>query len=111
MPRFLIPAEGDAGETRVAATPDTVKKILSLGGKVSFEKGAGLMAGFIDKAYESAGAELVPQGDREYWRKADILLCVQPPLKNSLLMLRKLKLLVLNIIIKYIIATLNLLEV
>ncbi len=73
------------GEKRVAATPDSVKKILALGCEVSIEKGAGLQAGFVDQEYEAAGANVVALSDLKEWRKAEILLSVQTPLKSSLL--------------------------
>ena len=63
MPRFLIPKELTPGETRVAATPDTVKKMIALDCKVLVEQGAGLLSGFEDLAYESVGAELIPIGN------------------------------------------------
>ena len=59
MVSFLIPFESALGETRVSATPETVKKFLDLGCKVFFEKGAGKAAGFLDDTYMDAGAELV----------------------------------------------------
>ena len=59
MVSFLIPFESALGETRVSATPETVKKFLDLGCKVFFEKGAGKAAGFLDSSYVEAGAELV----------------------------------------------------
>ena len=51
MVSFLIPFESALGETRVSATPETVKKFLDLGCKVFFEKGAGKAAGFLDDTY------------------------------------------------------------
>ncbi|MCH1458494.1 MAG: NAD(P)(+) transhydrogenase (Re/Si-specific) subunit alpha, partial [Synechococcus sp. MOX_bin73] len=42
LPRLLIPVESTPGETRIAATPDTVKKFISLGCSVSVECGAGV---------------------------------------------------------------------
>jgi H+-translocating NAD(P) transhydrogenase subunit alpha len=54
-----VPAETDLGETRVAATPETVKKFVGLGAEVAVEYGAGAKAGFSDAEYQSAGARLV----------------------------------------------------
>ncbi len=88
MIRILIPIELVAGETRVAATPETVKKMLSFGCSVAIEKGAGLRAGFNDEDYEASGAKMISSGDKGVWGNADILLCVQTPSKNSLEMLR-----------------------
>ena len=53
-----IPKESTAGETRVAATPDTVAKLLKLGFTVLVEKGAGVYGDFSDEAYKEAGAEI-----------------------------------------------------
>ena len=79
MVSFLIPFESALGETRVSATPETVKKFLDLGCKVFFEKGAGESAGFLDKTYLEAGAELVDKENNEIKKIVDIVLCVQPP--------------------------------
>merc|ERR1739848_915202 len=76
---FLIPFESALGETRVSATPETVKKFLDLGCKVFFEKGAGKAAGFLDDTYLNAGAELVEIENDEVKKIVDIVLCVQPP--------------------------------
>ncbi len=89
MPSLLIPAECTQGETRVSATPETIKKFLGLGCKVSIEKGAGLAAGFADEAYSAIGAELISSGDLKAWSNADIVLCVQAPNANSLRTMRE----------------------
>ncbi len=62
------------GERRVAATPETVKKLVSAGAQVHLQAGAGTAAGFPDQAYVDAGAQL---GDA--LESADLLLCVQAP--------------------------------
>ena len=54
-----VPAETQAGETRVAATPETVKKLVGLGHVLRVQTGAGLAASATDAAYAAAGAELV----------------------------------------------------
>ncbi|WP_320674747.1 Re/Si-specific NAD(P)(+) transhydrogenase subunit alpha [Prochlorococcus sp. MIT 1341] len=82
--RILIPSETAAGETRVAATPETTKKFVALECSVLIEKGAGILSGFSDESYEAAGAEILSQEDQTSWASADILLCVQRPNKNSL---------------------------
>src|ERR1700722_15006624 len=56
-----IPKEIRAGETRVAATPDSVKKLIKKGFQVQVAKGAGLSATYTDAAYTAAGATLVDQ--------------------------------------------------
>lgn len=58
MARIAIPAEIAAYETRVAATPETVKKYINLGCKVVVQRGAGLAAGITDAAFEAAGATI-----------------------------------------------------
>ena len=79
MVSFLIPCESAAGETRVSATPETVKKFLDFGCKVFFEKGAGEAAGFFDDSYLDVGAELVEKENNELKKIVDIVLCVQSP--------------------------------
>ena len=54
--RIGIPAETYAGETRVAATPETVKKLLATGHKVSVQTGAGSGASIPDAEYQAVGA-------------------------------------------------------
>ncbi|MDX2524462.1 Re/Si-specific NAD(P)(+) transhydrogenase subunit alpha [Streptomyces europaeiscabiei] len=68
-----VPAESTAGETRVAATPVTVKRLVALGYGVVVEPGAGASSRFSDAAYEEAGARL---GDP--WA-AEIVLKVNGP--------------------------------
>lgn len=53
-----IPRETLPGETRVAATPETVKKLVQAGHRVRVERGAGTAARYPDAEYERAGAEL-----------------------------------------------------
>ena len=66
--------EAAAGERRVAATPETVKKLLAAGARVQVQAGAGLAAGFTDQAYREAGAQIDDAVDA-----ADLVLCVQAP--------------------------------
>jgi NAD(P) transhydrogenase subunit alpha len=57
--RLVVLKERRAGETRVAATPETVKKLIGLGiTTVAVETGAGVASGFTDAAYHEAGAEI-----------------------------------------------------
>ena len=53
-----VPAETAAGETRVAVTPETVKKLKAQGHEVCVQTGAGLAASVTDEAYVAAGATL-----------------------------------------------------
>ena len=81
--------ETAVGETRVAASPETVKKFITLGCRVVLERGAGQTSGFLDEAYAEAGAQLVTPGDSQAWGEADVLLCVQSPSPVDLGRLRR----------------------
>jgi len=56
--RIGVPCETNRGETRVAATPPTVKQLIGLGYDVTIESGAGELSSFADGAYIQAGAEV-----------------------------------------------------
>jgi H+-translocating NAD(P) transhydrogenase subunit alpha len=71
-----IVAETDPRETRVAATPETLKKFIALGAEIAVQSGAGFRAGFTDRDYESAGARLTDAADA---LGADIVLKVRRP--------------------------------
>ncbi|MGN6499013.1 MAG: NAD(P) transhydrogenase subunit alpha [Tsuneonella sp.] len=75
--RIAILKETAPGETRVAATPETVKKFIALGAGVAVEREAGLAAAVTDAAFADAGAELGSAA--ETVRGADIVLAVQAP--------------------------------
>ena len=72
---IAIPKENKALENRVAATPETVKKFLSLGAKVKIEKGAGTKSNILDSDFENAGAQIVSDTE-ELIGNADIVLKV-----------------------------------
>lgn len=65
-------------ECRVAATPDTVKKLQKLGFAVAIESGAGSAANFSDEAYQQAGCQIVEKA-LNLWLEADIILKVRAP--------------------------------
>ncbi|WP_431264240.1 Re/Si-specific NAD(P)(+) transhydrogenase subunit alpha [Roseateles chitinivorans] len=71
-----VPQESAAGETRVAATPETVKKLVAQGHALRVEQGAGLNASATDEAFAAAGAEIV---GREAAFGADLVLKVRSP--------------------------------
>ena len=75
--RIAVLRERANGETRVAATPETVKKFVALGASVAVESGAGAGASIPDAQYAEAGAQLAGAG--EVAKGADIVLCVQGP--------------------------------
>jgi NAD(P) transhydrogenase subunit alpha len=78
--RLAVLKERRAGETRVAATPETVKKLTGLGiDAVAVESGAGLASGYPDAAYREAGAEIAPDAATAL-AGAAILLKVRAPL-------------------------------
>ncbi len=77
MARIAILAETAANETRVAATPETVKKYINLGCDVVVQRGAGTAAYFNDTAYEEAGASLADDFKATV-SGANIVLKVQP---------------------------------
>ena len=72
-----IPAETLAGETRVAATPETVKKFAAMGCEVLVQSGAGLASSCTDAAYTTAGAKIVASAAEAL--NADIILKVAAP--------------------------------
>ncbi len=84
-----IPAEIRAGETRVAVTPETVKKFTAKGiHKVSIQSGAGAGASIPDSAYQEAGATIVTDA-AELYAQSEIVLKVRGPEGAELAMMRK----------------------
>jgi H+-translocating NAD(P) transhydrogenase subunit alpha len=80
--KIAVLKESEAGERRVAATPETVKTYVGLGASVAVETGAGEAASIGDKDYVSAGASVGPRG--EVLKEADAVLVVQGPDPASL---------------------------
>ncbi len=77
-----IPAEIHPGETRVAATPETIKKMLAAGHKVLVQTGAGAGASIPDSEFQAAGATLT--GAAEVYAQAEIVLKVRGPMTDEL---------------------------
>lgn len=77
MVKIAVLKETAAGETRVAASPETVKKFIALGASVAVEAGAGLTASVSDADYEAMGASVGPASVTI--KDADIVLGVQGP--------------------------------
>jgi H+-translocating NAD(P) transhydrogenase subunit alpha len=75
---LAIPKETRANETRVSATPDTVKKLKALGLDVTVEAGAGEKAHFSDEDYRAGGATIAPDAATTL-RSADVVLKVRGP--------------------------------
>jgi H+-translocating NAD(P) transhydrogenase subunit alpha len=80
--KVAVVSEWQAGEPRVAATPETVKKMKALGAEVILEAGAGLHSGILDSDYEAAGATTVPTAGAAI-READIVLKVRRPTEEE----------------------------
>jgi len=76
-----VPLETSAGETRVAATAETVKKLVSLGHQVSVEHSAGEAASVTDSQYQAAGATLVNADEA---LAAELVLKVTSPTASEL---------------------------
>ena len=78
--RIAVARESDAGEPRVAATPETVKKLIALGAEVAVARGAGAGSGISDADFEAAGAKVGDnvKGD------ADVVLKVRRPAASEL---------------------------
>ena len=84
--RIGIPAETRPGETRVAATPETVKTLAATN-EVRIQAGAGAQASFPDAEYEKAGGKIVAAAEDAY--DADIVLKVRPLLENEVGLLKQ----------------------
>ncbi|MCB9637355.1 MAG: Re/Si-specific NAD(P)(+) transhydrogenase subunit alpha [Myxococcales bacterium] len=84
MPTIFVPKEILHEETRVAASPETVKRLVKTGFQLLVERGAGLESFFSDEEYTEAGASICNDVADGY-AKADVILKVQPPRENTLL--------------------------
>ncbi|WP_395319360.1 Re/Si-specific NAD(P)(+) transhydrogenase subunit alpha [Variovorax sp. UC74_104] len=80
-----VPAETLAGETRVAVTPETVKKLVASGHTVRVQSGAGVAASVTDGAYQAAGAEITDQSGAF---SADMVLKVRTPTESETALLK-----------------------
>src|ERR1700744_6622062 len=78
MAVIAVTRERRAGETRVAAVPETVKKLIAAGFAVTVETGAGAAAAYPDADYAAAGATLAKTA-KDALAKADILFKVRAP--------------------------------
>jgi len=81
--KIAIPREQRPDEARVAASPETVKKLINLGFEVSVESGAGLGAAITDEAFEKAGATVTPDATVAFG-DADVIAKVRRPLPDEL---------------------------
>ncbi|HOP20972.1 MAG TPA: Re/Si-specific NAD(P)(+) transhydrogenase subunit alpha, partial [Amphiplicatus sp.] len=81
--KIAVLKETRPGETRVAASPDSVKKFVAMGASVAVETGAGDGARFSDQAFRDAGAEIAKSGV-DAANAADLVLKVQRPTRAEL---------------------------
>ena len=83
--RIGVPLETQPGETRVAVTPETAKKLKAQGHALLVQAGAGLAASATDAAYAAAGAEIV---DRAAAFGCELVLKVRAPAADELALMR-----------------------
>ena len=83
---IFVAKETAKGETRVAASPETVKKLINLGYTVLVEKGAGLNSLISDQDYVEAGASSVQSNEA---KKADIILKLRRPTAAEIALYKK----------------------
>jgi alanine dehydrogenase len=74
-----VPKEIKTNENRVALVPGGAEALVHAGHTVYVEKGAGEGSGFLDSAYEAAGAKILPTAD-EVWQKAEMIMKVKEPI-------------------------------
>ena len=87
MALIAVTRERRAGETRVAAVPETVKKLIAAGFTVTVEAGAGTSASYQDADYAAAGAAIVKTA-KEALGKADIVFKVRAPVDEEIAALK-----------------------
>ena len=85
---IAVTKERKDGETRVAATPDSVKKLIAAGFAVVVETGAGLPASYPDADYAAAGATVAPDA-KTALANADLLFKVRAPEADEIATLKK----------------------
>ncbi|MBU6474520.1 MAG: Re/Si-specific NAD(P)(+) transhydrogenase subunit alpha [Alphaproteobacteria bacterium] len=85
--KIAIAKENLEAENRVAASPETVKKLIGLGAEVVVASGAGAAAAMTDAAYGAAGAKIVAQG--EVYNDADVIFRVRHPAAEEVSKMKK----------------------
>ncbi|MBR6459432.1 MAG: Re/Si-specific NAD(P)(+) transhydrogenase subunit alpha [Actinomycetaceae bacterium] len=84
--RIGVPKEPHVGQPLVAASPDTVAKLIKLGYDVVVEAGAGVAASYYDDQYQEAGAQIVSK--KEAWG-ADVVTCLDTPPDGEMALIRE----------------------
>ena len=77
-----VPREIKEGETRVAITPEGVKKLMQNGHTILMEKGAGLKSGYTDKQFRDCGATILPSAQK-IWGMSGMIIKVKEPLHSE----------------------------
>ncbi|MDB5980419.1 MAG: pntAA, partial [Pseudomonas sp.] len=80
-----VPLETQTGETRVAATPETIKKLIAQGHRITVQSGAGILASVTDSAFETAGATIGSATDAF---GAELILKVVAPTDQELALIK-----------------------
>ena len=86
--RIGVPAEIKPGETRVAATPETIRKFIQLGHTCLVQRGAGVASSVPDADFEAAGAAIASQA-ADVYSQSDIIIKVRGPEPSELPLLRR----------------------
>jgi NAD(P) transhydrogenase subunit alpha len=86
--KIAIPKERRPGERRVAASQETVKKLVGLGNEVAVETGAGAEADLPDAVFQEAGATIAYHAG-SVWTDADLVLKVQRPLEEEVPLMKR----------------------
>ena len=86
--RVAIPAEISNAETRVGATPETVKKLVTLGATVTVQSDAGRASGITNADYEAAGASIAKDAAATF-QDADLILKVRRPETSELAQMKR----------------------
>ena len=86
--KIAIPKTTTANEKRVAASPETVKKLTAMGCEVTIETKAGDNAAITDEMFKAAGAKIAKTAS-EALKAADVVLAVQPPSESEVSQMKK----------------------
>ena len=86
--RIGVPAEIKPGETRVAATPETIRKLVQQGHSCLVQRGAGVASSIPDQDFEAAGAAIAAQA-ADVYAQSDIVIKVRGPEPSELALLRR----------------------
>ena len=86
--KIAVPKETLDGEARVAATPESVKRLIAMGFEVDVQAGAGAQANFLDKDYADAGAFLVEDAE-SLLGGSEVILKVSAPSDNEISLIKE----------------------